>query len=72
MVQHRCFSNAADEAGLWAKNINGDAFSDEIKEKTIDVKNELGKIDLVIYSLASPRRTDPKTGETFFDTQAYR
>lgn len=63
------FQNAADEAGLWAKSINGDAFSDEIKEKTIDViKNELGKIDLVIYSLASPRRTDPKTGETFSST----
>ncbi|MBS3798133.1 enoyl-ACP reductase FabV [Pseudoalteromonas sp. BDTF-M6] len=63
------FQQAADEAGIWAKNINGDAFSDEIKAQTIDtIKNELGKVDLVIYSLASPRRTDPKTGETYSST----
>lgn len=63
------FQKAADEAGLWSKNINGDAFSNEIKEKTIDtIKNELGKIDLIIYSLASPRRTDPNTGETYSST----
>ncbi|TMO63668.1 enoyl-ACP reductase FabV [Pseudoalteromonas aurantia] len=60
------FQQAADEAGLWSKNINGDAFSDEIKQKTIAaIKAEMGKVDLVIYSLASPRRTDPKTGEVF-------
>jgi enoyl-[acyl-carrier protein] reductase/trans-2-enoyl-CoA reductase (NAD+) len=54
---------------LWAKNINGDAFSNEIKAKTIEtIKNELGKIDLVIYSLASPRRTDPETGEVYSST----
>lgn len=59
------FQHAAEAEGLWSKNINGDAFSDEIKAKAIDViKSELGQIDLVIYSLASPRRTDPKTGET--------
>ncbi|MEM0513876.1 enoyl-ACP reductase FabV [Pseudoalteromonas sp. YIC-827] len=63
------FQQAADEAGIWAKNINGDAFSDEIKAQAIDtIKNELGKVDLVIYSLASPRRTDPKTGETYSST----
>ena len=63
------FQQAADEAGVWAKNINGDAFSDEIKAQTIEtIKNDLGKVDLVIYSLASPRRTDPKTGETFSST----
>ena len=60
------FQQAADDAGLWAKNINGDAFSDEIKAKAIEViKAEMGKIDLVVYSLASPRRTDPKTGITY-------
>ncbi|CCQ09425.1 Uncharacterized paraquat-inducible protein B [Pseudoalteromonas luteoviolacea B = ATCC 29581] len=59
------FQAAADAEGLWSKSINGDAFSDEIKQKTIDViKAEMGKIDLVVYSLASPRRTDPKTGVT--------
>ena len=59
------FQKEALNAGLYAKSINGDAFSDEIKAKTIDViKNDLGKIDLVIYSLASPVRTDPKTGIT--------
>lgn len=63
------FTKFAKEAGLWAKNINGDAFSHEIKAKAIDViKKELGKIDLVIYSLASPRRTDPDTGEVYSST----
>ncbi|HOV27690.1 MAG TPA: trans-2-enoyl-CoA reductase family protein [Pseudobacteroides sp.] len=59
------FDKRAKEAGLYSKNINGDAFSNEIKQKTIDIiKRDLGKIDLVIYSLASPRRTNPKTGIT--------
>ncbi|WP_462176545.1 enoyl-ACP reductase FabV [Pseudoalteromonas gelatinilytica] len=63
------FQAAAEEAGLWSKNINGDAFSNEIKQKAIDtIKTDLGKIDLVIYSLASPRRTDPNTGETYSST----
>ncbi|MGJ8484649.1 enoyl-ACP reductase FabV [Pseudoalteromonas sp. SYSU M81236] len=63
------FQAAAEEAGLWSKNINGDAFSNEIKQKAIDtIKAELGKVDLVIYSLASPRRTDPNTGETYSST----
>ena len=63
------FQKAADEAGIWAKNINGDAFSHEIKAKAIDViKEELGQIDLIIYSLASPRRTDPDTGEVYSST----
>ncbi|MFC3033431.1 enoyl-ACP reductase FabV [Pseudoalteromonas fenneropenaei] len=60
------FQTAAEAEGLWAKNINGDAFSNEIKAKTIDViKAEMGQIDLIVYSLASPRRTDPTTGETY-------
>ncbi|CAH9049799.1 Enoyl-[acyl-carrier-protein] reductase [NADH] [Pseudoalteromonas holothuriae] len=63
------FQQAADDAGLWSKNINGDAFSDAIKAKTVEaIKSEMGKVDLVIYSLASPRRTDPKTGEVFSST----
>lgn len=57
---------AAHEAGLYAKSINGDAFSNEIKAQTIEtIKADLGQVDLVIYSLASPRRTDPKDGETY-------
>lgn len=63
------FQAAAEAEGLWSKNINGDAFSNEIKQKTIDtIKAELGKVDCIIYSLASPRRTDPNTGEVFSST----
>lgn len=57
------FEKFAHQEKLYAKSINGDAFSDEIKQKTVDlIKKDLGKIDLVIYSLASPVRTHPKTG----------
>jgi len=60
------FEKAAAEAGKKSFSIVGDAFSDEIKAKTIDlIKTELGQVDLVVYSVASPRRTHPKTGETF-------
>jgi len=63
------FQKEAKKAGLYAKSINGDAFSDEIKKQTIDlIKQDLGKIDLVIYSLASPVRTNPKTGVTHRST----
>lgn len=59
------FEKAATREGLYAKSINGDAFSDEIKKQTIDlIKADLGQIDVLIYSLASPRRTVPKTGAT--------
>ena len=59
------FSKAAHAAGLYAKSINGDAFSDEIKQKTIElIKTDLGQVDMVIYSLASPVRTHPVTGVT--------
>lgn len=58
------FESAAEEAGIWSKSINGDAFTTEIKDKTVDIiEQEMGKIDLVVYSLAAPRRTDPVTGE---------
>ena len=63
------FHKYAASENLYAKSINGDAFSDDIKQKTIDIiKTDLGKIDLVIYSLASPRRQHPKTGEIFNST----
>eukprot|EP01133_Synstelium_polycarpum_P003327 gene3327-3785_t len=63
------FEQQAHQAGLYAKSINGDAFSNEIKQQTIDlIKADLGQIDLVIYSLASPRRTDPVTGVTYNST----
>ena len=57
------FHSAADEAGLYAKSVNGDAFSDDVKARVIDlIKEDFGAIDLVVYSLAAPRRTHPKTG----------
>lgn len=60
------FEKAAHSAGLYAKSINGDAFSHDIKKQVIDIlKNEMGQVDLVVYSLASPRKTDPDTGETY-------
>jgi len=63
------FHKYAEQDGLYAKSINGDAFSDEIKAKTIEtIKQDLGQIDLVIYSLAAPRRQHPKTGEIFNST----
>jgi len=58
------FHSAAEEAGLYAASINGDAFSSEIKQQTIELlKRDMPKVDLVVYSLAAPRRTDPVTGE---------
>lgn len=57
------FEKQAHEAGLYAKSINGDAFSDDVKKQAIElIKQDLGQVDLVVYSLASPRRTHPKTG----------
>ena len=60
------FEEAAAEAGLYAKSFNGDAFSNEMKQQVIEtIKADLGEVDCVIYSLASPRRTDPADGETY-------
>jgi enoyl-[acyl-carrier protein] reductase/trans-2-enoyl-CoA reductase (NAD+) len=60
------FEKQAHKAGLYAKSINGDAFSNEIKRQTLDmIKEDLGQIDLVIYSLASPVRTHPETGTRY-------
>ncbi len=60
------FEAAAKADGLYARSLNGDAFSDDLKTKVIEtIKADLGQVDAVIYSLASPRRTDPKTGEVY-------
>ncbi len=57
------FEKEAHKAGLYAKSINGDAFSNEVKQQTIDlIKKDLGQVDLVVYSLASPVRQHPVTG----------
>jgi enoyl-[acyl-carrier protein] reductase/trans-2-enoyl-CoA reductase (NAD+) len=57
------FEKEAHKSGLYAKSINGDAFSHEIKKQTMDlIKDDLGQVDMVIYSLASPVRTHPDTG----------
>ncbi len=60
------FERYAKEAGLYAKSFNGDAFSHEMKAEVINaIKADLGKVDLVVYSLASGIRVDPDTGETY-------
>ena len=60
------FEEAAKKEGIYAKSFNGDAFSNEVKQQVIDaIRADLGQVDMVIYSLASPRRTDPVTGEVY-------
>lgn len=60
------FEEAAKKEGLYAKSFNGDAFSNEMKDQVLaTIEKDLGKIDTIVYSLASPRRTDPETGEVF-------
>lgn len=57
------FQKEAHAAGLYAKSINGDAFSKEVKQQVIElIKADLGQVDLVVYSLASPVRQHPETG----------
>ena len=57
------FERAANGAGLYARSLNGDAFSDAIKQQALElIHSELGPVDLVVYSVASPRRVHPKTG----------
>lgn len=54
------FTRLAQAEGLYAKNLNGDAFSSELKQKTIElIKKDLGQVDMVIYSLAAPARQLP-------------
>lgn len=60
------FEQAAKAEGLWNKHLNGDAFTDELKAEAINlIRSEMGKIDLVVYSLAAPRRKDPVSGEVY-------
>ncbi|MDR2737748.1 MAG: trans-2-enoyl-CoA reductase family protein [Puniceicoccales bacterium] len=60
------FRKFANAAGLFAENVNGDAFSSAVKEQVMGlIKQKLGKIDCIVYSLASPKRTDPFTGEVY-------
>ncbi|RUO65764.1 enoyl-[acyl-carrier protein] reductase / trans-2-enoyl-CoA reductase (NAD+) [Pseudidiomarina planktonica] len=63
------FHTEAKAAGLYADTINGDAFSNECKAEVIErIKANMGSIDLVVYSLASPKRKDPETGEVYSST----
>ena len=60
------FEREAAAAGLYARSFNGDAFSDELKKTVVEaVKQDLGQVDCVVYSLASPRRQHPRSGEVF-------
>jgi len=62
----RGFEIEAEKAGLYAKTLNTDAFSNEAKADVIDIiKKDMGKIDLVVYSLASPRRKDPNSDTVY-------
>jgi enoyl-[acyl-carrier protein] reductase/trans-2-enoyl-CoA reductase (NAD+) len=59
------FHALAKRDAIFAASINGDAFSDEIKRAAAEtIRKEMAPVDLVIYSLASPKRTDPRTGKT--------
>lgn len=63
------FQRAAEQAGLYSRNINGDGFSDALKQRTIEmIKADLGQVDLVVHSIAAPRRQHPVTGEVFTST----
>lgn len=60
------FERAADKAGLKSYSLTGDAFANETRERAVElIRSELGQVDLVVYSVASARRTDPNTGEVF-------
>ena len=59
------FHQQAQQDGFYAESINGDAFSDDVKQETLDqLKANFGKVDILVYSIAAPRRTHPRTGET--------
>ncbi len=63
---NRAFEQRAKAAGRTAITIEGDAFSDAIKAETVEaIRQNLGQVDLIVYSLASPVRTDPKDGVTY-------
>src|ERR1700693_1900432 len=60
------FHSLARNDGLFAASINGDAFSDEVKRDAVEmIRKQMAPVDLVIYSLASPKRTDPRTGQVY-------
>jgi enoyl-[acyl-carrier protein] reductase/trans-2-enoyl-CoA reductase (NAD+) len=60
------FHSLVKKDGLFAASINGDAFSDEVKRNAVEVlRKQMAPVDLVIYSLASPKRTDPRTGQVY-------
>ena len=57
------FHQQAAADGFLAESLNGDAFSDAMKTEAIDrLKTDFGKIDVLVYSIAAPRRTHPNTG----------
>ena len=59
------FHQQAQQDGFYAESLNGDAFSDDVKQEAItQLKANFGKIDILVYSIAAPRRTHPRTGET--------
>lgn len=59
------FHQQAQHDGFYAESINGDAFSDDVKQQTIEhLKANFGKVDILVYSIAAPRRIHPRTGET--------
>jgi enoyl-[acyl-carrier protein] reductase/trans-2-enoyl-CoA reductase (NAD+) len=58
------FEQEAHAAGLFARSLNIDAFSDQAKARAIELVTQMGPVDLIVNSLASPKRTHPKTGET--------
>ena len=63
---NKYFDEAARAAGLIAESLNADAFSNETRDIVIDrIKKLFGQVDLVVYSLASPVRKDPDTGEVY-------
>ncbi len=67
--QTRAFDEAAAKAGIFSKSLNGDAFSNSMKTEALKIlKEELGPVDLFIYSLASPRREHPDTGVVYRST----
>ena len=60
------FTKQAREVGLGVWNINADAFSNETKQEVLDsIRTHMGQIDWLVYSIASPRRKDPVTGDLF-------
>ncbi len=60
------FEEAAEEAGLMAFSVNGDSFSDEVKDRTVQrIRGEMGPVDCVLYSIAAPRRIDVATGQIY-------